>query len=92
MKVEARGDCWLIAICLGSTVRSYTSALAATRFGGLDSVRRASLTLDRIRVVDALSNVGDIFSTDEELEEWASCYWVLGPHEDAPQLSKRRTR
>ena len=87
VKVEAKGDCWLIAIRVGSTVRSYTSAFAATRFGALDSTRRASLTLDRIRVVEALSNVGDIFATDEELEEWASCSWVLGPHED-----HRRTR
>ena len=79
VKIESKGDCWLIAARLNGENLAAAAPEEALKFGGDLSAKRGKLTANRIAIADALSGVGYIFAKESEVEKWADLPWVLGP-------------
>ena len=79
VKIESKGDCWLIAARLNGENLAAAAPEEALKFGGDHSAKRGKLTANRIAIADALSGVGYIFAKESEVEQWADLPWVLGP-------------
>ena len=76
VKVERRGDCWLIAARINAVGMAHAEPSSARDFGG--GSKRTKLTAMRHVICNSLSGVGLIFSSNEEVEAWADQSFILG--------------